>query len=165
MGSKVGLLLVLGMGLPLAFAASASAQSGALVITPGTASPGQQVTVTGSSFSSAAGLNPPAVRLSTRNGPVLANPTVDGASNITATFPAPATPGTYLILGTQTYANGRQKSFTPARGSLRVVAARRSESSAAMIAVPLGGLVLLGAGFLLMARRRSTLNRLQLGSR
>lgn len=165
MGSKVGLLLVLGMGLPLAFAASASAQGAAMVITPETASPGQLITVAAGNFASGSTVNAPAVRLSTRNGPVLANPAPDGAGRISATFPAPQTPGTYLILGTQTYTNGRQKSFTPARGRLRVVAARRGASSATAIAVPLGGLVLLGAGFLLMARRRSTLNRPQLGSR
>lgn len=166
MRRRFGLFLV-GLVAPLAFAANAAAQSGAMVITPGTASPGQSITVTAGNFASGAGVNPPAVRLSTRNGTVLSNPAPDGAGAITATFPVPAglAPGTYLLLATQTYTNGRQKSFTPARGRLRVVAARRGGSSSAGLIVPLGALVVLAGGMTLVARRRSSLNRPQFGSR
>lgn len=163
-----GRVSLVGLLLPLAFTANASAQS-AMVATPATASPGQSITVTstGGDFSSAAGVNPVAIRLSTRNGTVLSNPDVNGAGNITATFPVPAslTPGTYLILGTQTYTNGRTKSFTPDRVRLRVVAARRGSSSAGGLVAPIGGLIVLAGGCALVARRRRTLNHSQLGSR
>ncbi len=167
------MLLAVGLVLPLAFAANASAQSGALVISPRTARPGQAITVTSVTGdfpppSAASTLSTVNVRLSTRNGRILDSPAPNGAGNITSTFPVPAglTPGTYLILATQTNnANDRQRAFTPDRATLQVVAAGRSSSSAATIAVPLGGLVLLGAGFLLVTRRRTTLNRPQFGSR
>lgn len=178
MRRRFGLVLLAGLIVPLACAANASAQGASLAVSPAVASPGQVVTVTGSGYSqTGGGLSDAAIHLSTRNGQVLAEEPVDQANRFSTQFPVPnLAPGWYLLIGTQIVeANGRQKSFTPGRTRLRVVAAAKVGAGAA---APSGGdggpsgpgmplaigsaLILLAAGGLLAARRIH--NRQPLGS-
>lgn len=178
----VGLFSVVGVLLPLVFAASASAQGANLDVSPRVASPGQVVTVTGSGYTqTGGGLSGASIRLSRRNGIELANEPVDTAGRIEASFPVPQglAPGWYLLIATQIVeANNRQKSFTPGRTRLRVVAAAKGAAGAAPPSSGGGGLpgdpgwmtagaialALLAAGSTLVARRRWTHNRQPLGS-
>ena len=178
MRRRFGLVLLAGFVVPLAFAANASAQGANIAVSPATASPGQVVTVTGSGFSqTGGGLSDASIRLSTRNGQELASEPVDTAGRVSADFPVPnLAPGWYLIIATQIVeASGRQKSFTPGRTRLRVVAAAKAGAGAAAPSsgdgggtgpgAPLafaGALILLAAGGLLAARRIH--NRQPLGS-
>lgn len=177
----VGLYSMVGLLLPLVVAATASAQGASLEVNPKMASPGQPVTVTGGGYTqTGGGLSGASIRLSTRNGLELANEPVDTAGRIEASFPVPQglAPGWYLIIGTQIVeANGRQKSFTPGRTRLRVVAAAKDSAGAAASSdgggLPGGpgwltagalALAFLAAGSTLAARRRWTHNRQPLGS-
>lgn len=180
MRRNAGMVFVIGLLLPLAFTATASAQGANLDVSPKTATPGQVVTVSGGGFSqTGGGLSDASIRLSTRNGQELASEPVDQANRVEASFPVPnLAPGWYLIIASQTVeANGRHKSFTPGRTRLRVVAASSARSDAAAGAGSSGGwpgpptmaaggiaLILLAAGSTLVARRRWTHNRLPLGS-
>jgi len=166
--------LAAGVLLPLVVVANASAQGATLRLNPSTAGPGQAIAVTSSaSFSSAAGTSPVSIRLSTRDGRVLASTSPDTRGRISATFPIPPSlaPGTYLILATQTNeASGTQRGFTPGRAVLRVAG-----SSGASSASPGGGstgggppaqlpavaiaLALLAGGCALTIRRLLTFNR------
>lgn len=165
---------VAGMAVWLSAAGSAAAQGTTLQLSPESASPGQVVTVTGGGFGTAAGDSPVALRLSTRDAEPLSSPAVDSRGNLSnGTFIVPpgTAPGTYLVLATQTYANGRQRAFTPGRARLQVVAPRSAAAGApgggggpsplvpALIALSLALL----AGGSLAARRRLALIR-QAGS-
>ena len=126
MRRRFTLLSALGLLVALAAAPSASAQGTTIQVTPQTVSPNTVVSVTGGSFNTAAGANPVVIRLNYRDGQVL----LSGANLNTrgqledVTFPWPnMPPGNYLVLATQTYANGRQVAFTPGRTRVRVVAA------------------------------------------
>jgi hypothetical protein len=166
---RIGLFLVVGVVLPLVVAATASAQGSTLQLSVQTASPGQSVTATGGSFSSAAGFSSVSIRLSTRDGRILTDATPDSRGRIEARFRAPSVdPGEYLILATQTSANGRQRAFTPARTTLRVVAAGSGAVAPPGGGSPGGGppiaplaaatlaLTLLAAGSTLTVRRLRT---------
>ncbi len=173
----VGAFLAVGVLLPLVVAANASAQGATLVLNPATARPGQAVTVTGSGFSSGAGTSAVNIRLSTRTGQSLASTSADTRGRISASVPIPPSlgPGTYLIVGTQTIASGRQGFATPGRAVLQVVAAGQASNAAP----PRGGssdggppaplpavaiaLALLAGGCVLTVRRLRTVNR-SLGS-
>jgi len=177
MRRRVGLFLMVSLVLPLVVAASASAQGSTLRLSPNPASPGDVVTATATSgYSAGAGISGVSIRLSTRSGQVLRATSPDGAGGFSASFPLPAlSPGWYLILATQTTANGRQRAFTPGRTRLLVRAAPAGADAA-----PAGGqggltpplalsagvlaLILLAAGATLAARRRWTPNRPHLGS-
>ena len=178
MSRKLGLVALVGTMVSMAFTANAWAQGATLTVTPQVASPGQVVTVNGSGFSqTGGGLSDASIRLSKRNGIELAGEPVDTAGRVSVQFPVPPNlpPGWYLLIGTQIVeANGRQKSFTPGRTRLRVVAAKAAATAAApssgdggwpgpALPFALGGaLVLLAAGGLLTARRLH--NRQPLGS-
>ena len=181
MRRNLGLAVVVGLVVSLVVAASASAQGASLDVTPKAASPGQVVTVTGSGYTeTAGGISNVAIHLSRRNGLELKNGPVNTAGRITTTFPVPANlaPGWYLLIGTQIVeANGRQKSFTPGRTRLQVLAAAKGNAGAAASSDggglpgapgwPAAGaiaLALLAAGTTLAARRRWTHNRQPLGS-
>lgn len=168
----VGAFLVVGVLVPLVFAANASAQGSVLQVSPSTARPGQAVTATGGSFSRNPGTTTVKVRLSTRDGQVLQSASPDSNGQISVTFPVPASlePGTYLILATQRNDNNRATAFTPARTTLQVTAG--AASSSAPGGGPGGGsgpplqllggaivLVLLAGGCLLAVRRLRTVNR------
>ena len=138
---------------------------------------GQAITVTGTSFSGAAGHSPINIRLNTRSGRVLATPTPDSAGRITATFPVPndLAPGWYLLIATQTTtANNRHRAFTPGRTRIRVRASAAGatapggrgglpDSPPGLVALA-AALVLLTAGATLTARRLRMSNRPQLRS-
>lgn len=176
MRRKLGLFVVCGLLSSLVVTASAFGQGSVLQVNVKEPVRGQAITVTGTSFSSAAGRSPVNIRLNTRSGRVLATPTPDSAGRITATFPVPSdlAPGWYLLVATQTAtANGRHLGFTPGRTRINV------RASAAGAVVPGGrgglpdsppGLVALGAALLLLtagatftARRLRASNRPQLG--
>ena len=181
MRRNLGLSVVVGLVASLVVAATASAQGANLDVSPKAASPGQVVTVTGGGYTqTGGGLSGASIRLSTRNGLELANEPVDTAGRIEASFPVPQNlaPGWYLIIGTQIVeANGRQKSFTPGRTRLQVVAAAKGDAAAAASSDGGGlpgapgwltagaiALALLAAGSTVAARRRWTHNRQPLGS-
>ena len=179
----------LGVGavLPLVFAPSASA---VLTLAPSSATPGQVVTVTGTSYSNAAGVSPVRIRLSKREGQILKSEAPNGAGRISTTFVVPPSlaPGDYLIIGTQTNdstgqtdvtranADGTQRGFTPSRAVLRVRAAGAAGAAAPPapgdgpgggFAVPVLVLILapgvLAAALARTARRRWALDRPQPG--
>lgn len=179
MGRKIGLFSVCGLLLPLAFAASASAQGTNLIVTPKTARPGDTVNVRtfSGSFTNAAGSSGVVIHDGTRTGRVLRNTTADARGNINVDFPLPADLqlGWHLLVATQTIdANDRQRSFTPGRTRLRVVAtlggAAAPGGRGGLPDSPLGllalgsALILLATGATLTARRLRTLNRPSLGS-
>jgi hypothetical protein len=176
MRRKVGLFFVCGLLLPLVVATTASGQGSTLQVNVKEPGPGQPITVSGSGYSAPAGTSAITIRLSTRNGTVLGSPTPDSLGRISATFPAPSSPGWYLILATQTTTvNNRHRSFTPGRVRIRV----RSASGGAAAPGGRGGfpnsplgllavgsaLGLLAAGGTLARRRFRTSNQsLQVGS-
>jgi hypothetical protein len=165
---------MVGVILPLVVAATASAQGSTLQLSTQVASPGETVLATGGSFTSGAGASGVPIRLSTRDGQILADATPDSRGAISQRFRVPSvSPGEYLILATQTVANGRQRAFTPARSRLVI----RAPASGAAIP-PTGGspgdrppaavllvgtvalLILLAAGSTLTVRRlRTTLDQ------
>ncbi len=167
MRRRVGLFLVAGVILPLVVAATASAQGSTLRLSTQVASPGETVTATGGSFTTAAGASTVSIRLSTRDGQILTDATPDTRGEIEARLRIPSvSPGWYLVLATQTTANGRQRAFTPARTRLLVRA-----SGTGAVTPPAGGspgegppagvllagilavVILLAAGSTLTARR------------
>lgn len=173
MNRRVGLFLAVAVVFPLVAAANAAAQGAVLTITPKTAKVGDEVRVTGTSFSSAAGLSPVFIRLNTRTSEPLRETIPDARGNIDVTFPLPprVTPGQYLVIATQTTANGRQRAFTPARTRLQVVSAAAAAAggnapaggpSAPVVLAVMLGLILLG-GAALTIRRLRTAGRTPLG--
>jgi len=153
--------------------------------------PGQAVTVTGDGFSdshagSNAGDSLVTLRLKARNGAVLQDNVDVTNRNISTTvkIPADMAPGYYVMLGTQTKADGSAKAGTPARFAFRVAGAAASS----VVASPWSGasngptsssvtgnggldgqplliggilsLTLLGAGSVLVARRNTHTNTL-----
>jgi len=173
----VGAFLAVVVLAPLVVAANASAQGATLRLNPSTAAPGQAVAVTSSaSFSSAPGTSAVSIRLSTRDGRVLASTSPDARGRINATFPVPSglSPGAYLIVATQTNAMGRQQGFTPGRAVLRVPGSSRASTAPppggstgggppAQLPVAAVALALLAGGCLLIVRRLRMVNR-SLGS-
>jgi hypothetical protein len=140
---------------------------------------GDTVTVTGSSFRTASGDNPvmPVVlNWSGADGPVLAETTPDAAGNISASFSVPeGQPGYYVIVASQTDAEGEAAFGTPARISFQILgpngesvvaqpgtqaAVPAEASSSGIIALTVGlgvlGLALFGAGFTAFVRQART---------
>ena len=175
MRRRFTLLSALGLLAALATAPSAAAQGTVLQISPQTIAPGQTATVTGGSFSTTAGTSAVFIRLNHRDGQVLlAGADLDSRGQlVNASFPWPAmAPGNYLVLGTQTYANGRQIAFTPGRTRVRVVAASSAAAAGAggggglLSPLPLAGgalALLLVGGLALTARKLRTPARPALG--
>ncbi len=177
MGRKLGLFFICGLLLPLAATTSAFGQGSTLQVNVKEPVRGQAITVTGTSFTGAAGNSPVNIRLNTRSGRVLATPTPDSAGRINATFPVPndLAPGWYLLVATQTTtANNRHLGFTPGRTRIFVRAASAGAAApggrGGLPDSPLGlvalgsALALLTAGATLTARRLRTSDRPQLGS-
>ncbi len=177
MSRRIGLFLAVAFVLPLVVAASASAQGSILILNPSSARPGEVVTATSfGGYSTGNGISDVSLRLSSRSGQLLRTTTPDTSASINTSFPVPAglTPGTYLILATQTTtANGRQRAFTPGRAKLVVPAAAASRgqgglagrgTSLTLWAVTLSLILLLAVGSTLTARRLRTSNRPRLGS-
>lgn len=193
MKRKVGLMLMVGGVLPLGVASTAWACAALATISLDSrvVRPGQAVTVTGAGFSdSHAGSNLGnslvTLRLKARNGVVLQDNVDVTGQRISTTFrlPTDMAPGYYVMLGTQTKADGSARAGTPARFAFRV----RGTASQSVVASPwssasngptsssatgnggldsqpllIGGilsLTLLGAGSMLVARRNTHTNTL-----
>jgi len=166
---------MVGVVLPLMCASNAAAQGTTIQFNPQTVSPGQVVTVTGGSFNTAAGTSPVNIRLQHRDGTIIlagANLNTRGQLD-NVQFPMPAVPpGIYLVLATQTYANGRQVAFTPGRTRIRVLAASAKGAAAPGGGGPTGllstgvifALILLAGGSVLAATRLRAHNRPTLGN-
>jgi len=124
MRRKVGILLVFGAVVPLAVASVAWACGvlATLSVDKKVVSPGETVNATGRNYSTAAGASAVAIRLKTRDGQVVATTAAQTGGGISTDFVVPASlsPGWYVLLATQTNANGTQKSGTPGRTTLRV---------------------------------------------
>lgn len=168
MRRRVGLFLFCGLVLPLVIVANAPAQSSTVVATPGSATRGQPIVVTGSGYSQAGGVD---IRLDFRNAEPMASTSVDTSGRFRAEFPVPqaVTPGVHLLIATQTTAAGRHRGFTPGRGKLRVLAAA-STAGAAPGGAPGDGappallllamtLIVLAGSAMLTVRRLRTPNR------
>ena len=178
MRRKVGLFLMVGFVLPLVVAASASGQGAVLQLSPSTVRAGDSVQASSpSGYSSGTGANDVVIRLSTRRGRALrsvaANPR--GGFDTAVPIPANLSPGLYLVLATQTAANGRQGFSTPGRAKLQVLPASPGAGGGApggstgqapplpLLAAILGMVLLVVSGGTLAARR-IRMSRPQLGS-
>ncbi len=139
MRRKLGLIFVFGAALPLAVASVAWACGVLATLTLDTkvAAPGQTITATGKNWSTAAGASAVSIRLKTRDGQVLETTGAQTGGRISQTFvlPASLSPGWYVVLATQTNANGTPKSGTPGRTTLRV---QGSASSSQVVGAPWG---------------------------
>ena len=139
MRRKVGIFLVFGAVLPLAVASVAWACGvlATLTLDKKVAAPGEVVTATGKNWGTAAGQSAVSIRLKSRTGQVIATTAVQTGGKISETFSLPAnlSPGWYVVLGTQTNANGTPKSGTPGRTTIRVQGA---SNSAAVAGAPWG---------------------------
>jgi hypothetical protein len=138
---------------------------------------GDTVTVTGSSFrvprEAGQPVMPVVLNWNGADGPVLAETTPDAAGNISATFSVPeGQAGYYVIVGSQTDAEGEAAYGTPARASFQILgpngesvvaqpgtqaAVPAEASSSGIIALTVGlgalGLALFGAGFTAFVRQ------------
>ena len=164
---RFGLLLFVAALIPLATTANAWAQGGTMQVSDQTVTPGQTINVTASTFSNdSVRASPAQLRLDRRTAPSLANATVagDGTIDTDVTIPANTTPGWHLLIATQTWQGGNQRSFGPARVRLLVSAqvagsaAPGGSGSGPIVPLALGlGLMLLLAGAVLAARRHHRL--------
>jgi hypothetical protein len=138
---------------------------------------GDTVTVTGSSFRTPRAAEdvvmPVVMTWNGADGPVLAETTPDAAGNISATFSVPeGQAGYYVIVASQTDAEGEAAYGTPARASFQILgpngesvvaqpgtqaAVPAEASSSGIIALTVGlgalGLALFGAGFTAFVRQ------------
>jgi hypothetical protein len=151
------------------------------------ASPGQAITAAGKNYGVTNNASTPprvfsdvTIRLKSRTGTVLANKAPDSAGRINSTFTLPTglSPGWYVVVATQTNADGTPKSGTPGRTTLRVQgsaqsastpaaapwsssppsgpAAQTSSGSQSMLPLALGtllSLTMLAGGWMLVARK------------
>ena len=173
MRRRCGLLLVVGLLVPLAFAAEASAQGATLSINVPSATPGQSITVTGTGYAATSPGRIDAVifRLSTRDGEPLADQSVTSALTVNKTFPVPPNvpPGEYLLLATQETVRGRQVGGGPGRAKLRITAAAEAAGAPGgflpgdpppvVVVATVLALIALTGGAALCARRLRTLHR------
>ena len=130
MRRKVGLVLLFGAALPLAVASVAWACGvlATLTLDKKVAAPGDVITATGKNWGTAAGQSAVSIRLKSRTGNVIATTAVQTGGKISETFSLPAnlSPGWYVVLGTQTNANGTPKSGTPGRTTIRIQGSSKS---------------------------------------
>lgn len=193
MRRRVGFILVFGAALPLTIASVAWA-CGVLAtvqVDKRVAAPGETVTVTGSNWGTREGNSAVTIRLSTRDGQVLATtPALPGGKiNETIALPRSLSPGWYILVGTQTNADGTPKAGTPGRTNLRIQGSAAAAGAAAspwgagdpsapaasaagagggqsLLAILLAGglsLTMLAGGWKLLSRRSSTVGQPQLG--
>jgi hypothetical protein len=135
----VGIMLVFGAALPLAVASVAWACGvlSTLTIDKKVASPGQSITISGKNYANtvAGGASPVTVRLKSRKGAVLTTVAATaGRISDTFTIPASVSPGWYVVLATQSNADGSPKAGTPGRTTLRIQGS--STASAVPAAAP-----------------------------
>lgn len=129
MKRKAGLLLMVGGMLPLGVASTAwaCASLATMKLESRNVQPGSQVSVTGRGFSDAhagttAGDSLVTIRLKTRDGAILQDnvDVTDGRIATTMRMPSNMSPGYYLLLATQTKADGTARAGTPARFAIKV---------------------------------------------
>ena len=135
----VGIMLVFGAAVPLAVASVAWACGvlATLTIDTKVASPGQSISITGKNYANtvAGGASPVTVRLKSRKGTVLTTvPATAGRIADTFAIPASTSPGWYVVLATQSNADGTPKSGTPGRTTLRIQGS--SSAGATPVAAP-----------------------------
>ncbi len=166
MRRRVGLFSMVSLVLPLAVAASASAQGAVLRVSKQVVTPGEVITLQGQSFS-AAGVD---IRIgATRDSQVVRE--ANGPSfSINLPIPPSLSPGWHLIQATQVTDAGRHRGFTPGRARIRVVAAASGAAlppaggptgtePPAPLAAAILALALLAGISTLTVRRLRTLNR------
>lgn len=125
-------LITAAVAIPLAVAATAfaCANLATLKLSRTAASGGSEVTAYGRNFSTNAAASPVQMRFNGRNGRVLYEGRPAASGKITGTFTAPLVQaGRYVIVATQTGADGRPAAGTPGRAPLRI---KRASSSAAV---------------------------------
>ncbi len=132
----VGIMLVFGAAVPLAVASVAWACGvlSTLTIDKKVASPGQSISITGKNYANtvAGGASPVTVRLKSRKGTVLTTvAAAAGRISDTLTIPASVSPGWYVVLATQSNADGTPKAGTPGRTTLRIQGSSASVTPAA----------------------------------
>lgn len=159
------------VALPLAVVATAfaCANLATLKLDKGGVASGSEVTAYGRNFNSNAAASVVTLRFNSRNGRVLweGRPLANG--KLTGKFLAPAVqPGKYVILATQTGADGRPAAGTPGRAPLKIkggaapaaVAPAPTSGAPTMPSLPVGaGMALLmlglaGGGMALLAGAR-----------
>ncbi len=140
MRRKLGLILLFGAALPLT-AVSAAWACGVLAtlkLDKKVAAPGEAITATGKNWGTAAGVSDVTIRLKKRSGQVLTTTPALTGGRISETFALPTSlrSGWYVVLATQTNANGTPKSGTPGRTTLRVQASSKRRSTSVVAASP-----------------------------
>ncbi len=129
MKRKAGLLLMVGGMLPLGVASTAwaCASLANLSMDSRVVSPGQTVSVTGRGFSDAhagttVGDSLVTLRLKARNGAILQDnvDVTNGRIATTMRMPSNMASGYYVLVGTQTKADGTARAGTPGRFAFRV---------------------------------------------
>ncbi len=139
MKRRVVLFLMVGALLPLGAASTAwaCAALATMSIDSKVVQPGQEVNITGNGFSDShagttAGDSRVALRLRTRNGAVIKELEVfDRRIATKMTMPRDMKSGYYVMLATQTKADGTARAGTPARVAFRVSGAPVAQSAAA----------------------------------
>jgi len=139
MRRKVVLLILVVAVAPLSVASTAwaCAALATLKMESKVLKPGQTVAVTGSGFSDThsglgAGDSAVSLRLKSRRGKVLKEvDAVSGKISTTLGMPATMAPGYYVLLATQTQADGSARAGTPARYAFRVTGAPEGQTVAA----------------------------------
>jgi hypothetical protein len=159
------------VAMPLAVVATAfaCANLATLKLDHGGVAAGSDVTAYGRNFNSNAAASTVTLRFNSRNGRVLWEGRPQSNGKLTGTFKAPSVqPGQYVILATQTGADGRPAAGTPGRAPLKIkggaassaVAPPVSSGGPALPSLPVGvGMALLmfglaGGGIALIAGAR-----------
>lgn len=166
MRRRFGLLLLCGLVLPLAAAASASAQGSVLRLSSQVVAPGDVLTIQGSSFSSTA----VDIRIGPTRDSEIVRETNGPSFSVDVPIPRSLAPGWHLIQATQVTERGRYRGFTPGRARIRVVAPASGAgvppaggvtdaAPPAPILVAVLGLILLAVTSTLTVRRLRTPNR------
>ncbi|HVL97626.1 MAG TPA: hypothetical protein VM266_17360 [Solirubrobacteraceae bacterium] len=134
----ITLVVVAAVAVPLAVAATAfaCARLATLKLDRAGGTPGDRVTAVGRNFNSTASSSPVSIRFNSRNGRVLWEGRPDAQGRFRGTFEIPrGRAGHYVILATQSLANGSPAPGTPGRAPLRI---RRADASRSVAVVPPG---------------------------
>lgn len=149
MRRRVGFLFIIFAAIPVAVFASTAWACGALTTLSASKSvvaPNEVIQVTGRNFSNGPAATPPGtntavqIRWASRSGPILTEAPEGGTFTKPVRIPASATPGWYVLNGTQFNATtGVPKSGSPARTVLRVQGAAVASTAPWGAATPTSG--------------------------
>lgn len=140
MKRRVGLLMMVGAMLPLGVASTAwaCASLATMSLDSKVVKPGAEVTVTGRGFSDAhagstAGDSLVTLRLKARNGPILMDnvDVTNGLISQKVRMPRDMKSGFFVMLATQTKADGTARAGTPARVAFRVAGTAAQQGAVA----------------------------------